>query len=192
MEHHHMHLSYTLAVVAATLTPAISLGQSPSTRSAAPAPGSVVVLDVALYTAQANMQEATDTLRATLATVVLRGKLQELLGAAVVDSARTAQAAAAAATPELTGGKPCNVIVACAKVVAKTLGARWAVMAKVSKTSNLIWLLTGELIDVGTGELVLDDSTELKGDPDPMVRAGVGIFAERVARTVTERAVASH
>ncbi len=189
-----MHLSYTLAVVAATLTPAISLGQSPSTRSAAPAPapGSVVVLDVALYTAQANMQEATDTLRATLATVVLRGKLQELLGAAVVDSARTAQAAADAATAELTGGKPCNVIVACAKVVAKTLGARWAVMAKVSKTSNLIWLLTGELIDVGTGELVLDDSTELKGDPDPMVRAGVGIFAERVARTVTERAVASH
>jgi len=187
-----MHVPYTLAVVAVALTPTLSLGQSPSTPSAGPAPGSVVVLDVALYTAQANMQEATDTLRATLATVVLRGALQEVLGAAVIDSGKTVQAADAAAAPELTGGKPCNVIVACAKVVAKTLGARWAVMAKVSKTSNLIWLLTGQLIEVGTGELVLDDSTELKGDPDPMVRAGVRIFAERVARAVTERAVASH
>jgi hypothetical protein len=60
-------------------------------------------------------------------------------------------------------------------------------MAKLSKTSNLIWLLTGQLVNVKTGEIVLDDSTELKGDPDPMVRAGVRIFAERVARTVKER-----
>jgi hypothetical protein len=61
------------------------------------------------------------------------------------------------------------------------------VMAKVSKTSNLIWLLTGQLIDVATGEIVLDDSTELKGDPEPMIRAGVRIFAERVARAVKAR-----
>ena len=56
-------------------------------------------------------------------------------------------------------------------------------MAKVSKTSNLIWLLSAQLIHVPTGEIVLDDSTELKGDPEPMVRAGVRIFAERVARS---------
>jgi hypothetical protein len=45
-----------------------------------------------------------------------------------------------------------------------------------------------QLINVPTGEIVLDDSTELKGDPEPMVRAGVRIFAERVERTIRERA----
>jgi hypothetical protein len=64
------------------------------------------------------------------------------------------------------------------------VGARWVVLAKVSKTSNLIWLLTGQLVHVPSGTIVLDDSTELKGDPEAMVRAGVRIFAERVARTV--------
>jgi hypothetical protein len=44
------------------------------------------VLDVALYTAGANLQEATDTAVARLATQVLGGKLRELLGASVVDS----------------------------------------------------------------------------------------------------------
>ena len=87
----------------------------------------------------------------------------------------------------LAGDQACNVIVACARQVGRDLGAAWVVMAKVSKTSNLIWLLTGQLIDVGTGEIVMDDSTELKGDPEPMIRAGVRIFAERVARTVKER-----
>jgi hypothetical protein len=52
---------------------------------------------------------------------------------------------------------------------------------------HLIWLLTSQLIHVPTGEIVLDDSTELKGDPEPMVRAGARILAERVARTIRER-----
>jgi hypothetical protein len=57
-------------------------------------------------------------------------------------------------------------------------------MAKVSKTSNLIWLFTGQLVHVPDGRIVLDDSTELKGEPAGMVRAGTRIFAERVTRTV--------
>ena len=88
---------------------------------------------------------------------------------------------------DLAGDHECNVILACARAVARDLGAQWVVLAKVSKTSNLIWLLTGQLVNVGTGEIVMDDSTELKGDPEPMIRAGVRIFAERVARTVKER-----
>jgi hypothetical protein len=64
------------------------------------------------------------------------------------------------------------------------LGAQWAVIAKVSKTSNLIWLFTGQLIHVPSGRIALDDSTELKGETAAMVRAGSRIFAERVARTV--------
>jgi hypothetical protein len=42
------------------------------------------------------------------------------------------------------------------------------------------------LIRVSTGEILLDDSTELKGEPDRMVRVGARIVAERVARTVQQ------
>ncbi len=74
--------------------------------------------------------------------------------------------------------------VSCARAVARRLGARWVVLTKVSKTSNLIWVLSAQLIRVETGEIILDDSTELKGEPDGMVRIGVRQFADRVARTV--------
>jgi hypothetical protein len=147
----------------------------------------VAVLSVALYTAGANLQEASDTGRAALGTAVLRGKLAELLGPALADSSAVEQRAHAPQVREVAGDQACNVIVACAKAVGRDLGASWVVMAKISKTSNLIWLLTGQLIDVRPARLS-DDSTELKGDPDPMIRAGVRIFAERVARTVKERA----
>jgi hypothetical protein len=92
-------------------------------------------------------------------------------------------------TPETV---PCNVIVACARYVGRTLGADWVVMSKVSKTSNLIWLFTAQLVNVRTGDLVMDDSTELKGDPEPMVRAGTRIFAERVVRTIREQEALSN
>jgi hypothetical protein len=180
----HTVLPTVSAVVLAVSVSAPSL----AAQQAALAPGSVAVLDVALYTAGANLQEASDTSHAALAAGVLRGKLQELLGPALADSTAVAAREHAPGIRELTGDKPCNVIVACARSVGRDVGAQWVVMAKLSKTSNLIWLLTGQLIDARTGEIVLDDSTELKGDPDPMVRAGVRIFAERVARTVKERA----
>lgn len=168
----------------------------PSSRLAAQSPaagpdlprGSVAVLDVALYTAGANVQEATDTAHIALAASVIRGKLAELLGPALADSAAVATRAHAPEIHATAGDHACNVIVACARAVGRDLGASWVVMTKLSKTSNLIWLLTGQLINVETGEIVMDDSTELKGDPEPMVRAGTRIFAERVARTVKERA----
>jgi hypothetical protein len=45
---------------------------------------------------------------------------------------------------------------------------------------------------VPSGAIVLDDSTELKGEPEAMVRAGTRIFAERVARTVRAGGVANN
>jgi hypothetical protein len=177
--------SSAFALLLAGSTPLAA--QSATARPELP-PGSVAVLDVALYTAGANLQEASDTGHAALATRVLRGKLSELLGPALADSAAVASRAQDPKNREVAGNRPCNVIVACARAVGRDLGADWVVMAKLSKTSNLIWLLTGQLINVKTGEIVLDDSTELKGDPEPMVRAGVRIFAERVARTVKQRA----
>ena len=180
------------SALAAFLLAACPLGSPLAAQSAAAPPelpaGSVAALDVALYTAGANLQEKTDTGHAALATSVLRGKLAELLGPALADSAAVATRAHAPVIRETAADQACNVIVACVRAVGRDLGATWVVMAKLSKTSNLIWLLTGQLINVKSGEIVMDDSTELKGDPEPMVRAGVRIFAERVARTVRQRA----
>jgi hypothetical protein len=144
----------------------------------------VVVLPVALYNAQANVQEASDSSRAALSTQVLTGKLQEVLGPQLLSGNRVALVASSMKALATTGKQACNVIVACARTVADSLKAPWVVIAKVSKTSNLIWLFTGQLIHAPTGTIVLDDTTELKGETEAMVRAGSRIFAERVARTV--------
>jgi hypothetical protein len=178
----------TTLVTAALLAP-FALSAQRGSDNTAPR---VAVLDVALYNAGANVQETKDTAVALLATSVLRDKLHELLGSALVDSAQVIRAGTSDSARAITGGgKACNVIVACGRYVGQHTGAAWVVMAKVSKTSNLIWLFTGQLINVRTGELVLDDSTELKGDPEPMVRAGTRIFAERVARVVKQQVAAT-
>jgi hypothetical protein len=65
-------------------------------------------------------------------------------------------------------------------------------MSKVSKTSNLIWLLSAQLIRLADGTIVLDDSTELKGEPESMVRVGMRQFADRVARTIRAGGVATN
>src|ERR671917_104367 len=175
-------LSTALALLAALhLAPELS-AQSNGAKAAPSA--KVVVLPVALYNAQANVQEPSDTSRARLSTQVLTGKLEELLGEQLIPRRQVSAAASSAKARATTGNQPCNVIVSCARQVANSLQAPWVVIAKVSKTSNLIWLFTGQLIHAGTGEIVLDDSTELKGDPETMVRVGSRIFAERVARTV--------
>jgi hypothetical protein len=152
----------------------------------------VAAVDVALDNPQANVIEASDTSRAVLATEVLDSTLRDLLGPQLVDPRLTRTAAESDSARAITGGLPCNVIVACARDVAGRVGAQWAVLAKVSKTSNLIWLLTAQLIHAPSGKIVLDDSTELKGEPAAMVRAGTRIFAERVARTVRDGGVANN
>jgi Protein of unknown function (DUF2380) len=142
----------------------------------------IAMLDVALYNVNANLKEATDSARARDATERLRVDLDTAHGIELVDSARVAVAISSPAAAEAATGRPCGGVVACALAVGRATGAEWVVMAKVSKTSNLIWLLTGQLINVATGEIVIDDSMELKGDPERMVPAGTNIFASRVAR----------
>jgi hypothetical protein len=144
----------------------------------------VAVMDAALYNAQANLQERSDADKPALADSVLHATLARLLPGQLADSAEVEAAGRADSLRALAGDQPCGVIVACARAAARAVGAPWVVLAKVSKTSNLIWLLTAQLVHVPTGKIVLDDSTELKGEPDLMVRTGARIFAERVARTV--------
>ena len=157
-----------------------SAGDTPREGPTAP----VAALDVALYNAQANVQEPTDAAKAALATTVLRATLAKLLPGQLSDSGAVRAAAGSERALTLAGGQGCNVVVRCARAVAEAVSAPWVVLAKVSKTSNLIWLLTAQLVHAPSGTIILDDSTELKGEPEAMVRAGARIFAERVARTV--------
>jgi len=167
-------------------------GQTEATTPLEPPSARVVLLPVALYNAQANVQEASDSSRAALSTQILTEKLRELLGPRLLAGTAVELAAASPKALGTAGKQPCNVIVACARAVADSLRAPWVVIAKVSKTSNLIWLFTGQLIHVPSGKIVLDDSTELKGPPEGMVRAGSRIFAERVARTVSRGGVTTN
>jgi hypothetical protein len=181
-----------LVLFSVVLIPGAVAGQTgaPHPRELPTAP--VAVLPVALYTAQANLQEPSDSVKAALATEVLLARLQELLGKQLMPADQVAAIAASPEAQARSGDQSCNVIVACARLVGDRLHAPWVVLAKVSKTSNLIWLFTGQLIRISTGEILLDDSTELKGEPDRMVRVGARIFAERVARTVRRGGVTTN
>jgi hypothetical protein len=123
---------------------------------------------------------------------VLRGRLVDSLGSQILSYAVTDSLQASPWARDLTGGIPCNVKVACAVALAKRQGAIWVVMSKVSKTSNLIWLLSAQLIRVSNSEIILDDSTELKGEPEAMVRIGMRQFADRVIRTVRSGGIATN
>lgn len=182
------HAAALLAALA--FSPVLQAQTTSRTRLESP-DAKVAALEVALYNAQANLIERSDTARAILATEVLDSTLRARLGDQLVSRDAVRAAASSDSARAITGGLPCNVIVACARYAAGRAAARWVVLAKVSKTSNLIWLLTAQLVHVPTGSIVLDDSTELKGEPEAMVRAGTRIFAERVARTVRAGGVAN-
>ena len=171
-----MHVSInrlTALLLGLLLIPAVAVAQGgaaePARGSLAPSNAKVALQPAALYNEQANVLEASDTVVAVAATESMNARLQERLGAQV------------AVVP---ADAACRTRVDCARTTARQAGAPWVVMLKVSKTSNLIWLLTGQLIHVPTGEIVLDDSTELKGEPVAMTRIGTRSFADRVARTV--------
>ena len=172
----------------------LPLGLSAQTApTGAEAPGApVAVLSTALYNDQANLREAGDSAAARVGGTVLRTRLADSLRGQLLDPRITDSLERTPAMRALAGGVPCNVKVACAVAVARAQGARWVVMSKVSKTSNLIWLLSAQLIRVADGSIVLDDSTELKGEPIAMVRVGMRQFADRVRRTVRAGGVATN
>ena len=176
----------TLSIRLAAVTVAISVTaravESQSGRPTASAPVKAAMLDLAFYGKRANDLLPDDSAMAMTATSTMRAALARAPGLAFIDSATVAQAAASPTAHAASEGKPCNVIVACARSVGQQLGTTWVVMGKISKTSDLIWIFSGELIDVATGKLVLDDSYELKGIASDMVPKGAQVFARRVAK----------
>ena len=183
-----MPIPLRLCILALLAAPTIAVAQAPLEPSRAP----VAVLPTILYNDQANLREASDSAQARLGQSVLRERLDSLLPGQVRPFSLTDSLARSAEFRPLAGGVPCGARVACSVAVARAAGARWAVLSKVSKTSNLIWLLTAQLIQVQDGKIVLDDSTELKGEPGQMVKVGMRQFADRAARTIRAGGIATN
>src|SRR2546430_14490367 len=138
----------------------------------------MVVLNLRFDGAYANVLEPGDTAGVRPAPSRLLATLRAFDGVAVVDSG----AVAAAVTAAEADGNPCDN--ACARAVARRLGARWVAKGTIAKTSNLVWILRADLLDVTSGKAVLADSYELKGDAARMAPAGGPLFAHRGARGV--------
>lgn len=175
-------LAMRLAAVGAALAIACITAKSQSGNTKPKAPVKAAMLDLAFYGKRANDLLPNDSTMAMTATSTMRAALAQSAGIDFVDSATVARATVSPDANAASDGKPCNVIVACARSVGQQLGAKWAVMGKISKTSDLIWIFSGELIDVASGKLVLDDSYELKGIASDMVPKGAQVFARRVAK----------
>jgi Protein of unknown function (DUF2380) len=174
-----------LVVGATALTIAVSGAEAQSGSTSAKGQVKVVMLDLAFYGKRANELLPNDSVMAMTATAVMRAGLTNKPGITFVDSATVASTVKGPKAMAIVQDVPCNVVVACAREVGKELGADWVVMGKISKTSDLIWIFSGELIDVASGKLVLDDSYELKGIAADMVPKGAEVFARRVAKKVT-------
>lgn len=142
-----------------------------------PAP-TIAVLDLRFDGEHANVLEPGDTAVAQAATSRLRATLAVVPGVTVTDSTRVTAAVAAAEAD----GNPCDV--ACAVAVGRRLGARWVARGTVTKTSNLVWVLSAALLDASSGQAVLADSYELKGDAMRMAPAGAHVFAQRIERAI--------
>ena len=164
---------------------AVPGARAQSGSSSVKAPVKVAMLDLAFYGKRANDIFPGDTSMADTATAVMRKALASAPGISFFDAASVAKAAESPKAKAIVEDRPCNVVVACARAVGQELGAHWVVMGKISKTSDLIWVFSGELIDVASGKLVLDDSYELKGIAKDMVPKGAEVFARRVAKKVT-------
>ena len=167
------------APVAAQTSPAPT--GSPA-RTALPV---VAVLNLRFDGEYANVLEPGDTLVAAAATSRLIATLAASGRVRVVDSA----AVAAAVTAAEANGNPCDN--PCALAVGRALGAQWVAKGTITKTSNLVWVLSAGLLEIATAKPVLADSYELKGDATRMGPAGAHVFAQRIERLVAERGAAA-
>ena len=152
-------------------------GGSVAAQNGGPRPA-IAVLNLRFDGEHANVLDPGDTAVAAAATSALLATLQASDRVAVLDSARVARAVAAAEAD----GNPCDN--ACALAVARQLGVQWVAKGTVMKTSNLIWVLYAQLLEVTTGKRVLSDSYELKGDPTRMAPAGAKVWAQAIEQAV--------
>jgi len=152
--------------------------------AAGPAPASAqqtslptAVFPVAFYGRGANSLEQGDSLVAVSTDSILRQELARDGRFQVIPLSRLQQAIA----DQEKGGKEC-ISLDCRRGISQKLGAFYMVTAKLSKTSNLIWYLSGQLTDVATGRRLLDDEFELKGNAEDISKGGARSLARRIAK----------
>jgi TolB-like protein len=161
--------------------PALGAQTVPASHSAS-APVRIALLDFAFYGKHANSIEPGDSAMGDSATAALRRYFALYPEISLVDSSAVMAAESSPAATDTADGHPCNSIVACGRVVGRAAGVRYVVMGTISKTSNLIWVFSGQLVDVTSHDLVLDDEYELKGNSRDMIAQGSRVFARRVAK----------
>jgi uncharacterized protein YjbI with pentapeptide repeats len=150
-----------------------------SLAQAKPETQRLAVLDVDFYGEHANSLEPGDPELAQVAGEALRKELARFTVFALVDSASTA----AELRKTMPEGAPC-LARSCAREIGMHLGAQWILTTRLSKTSNLIWYLFGQLYDVETGKLVTNQELELKGVASEMAPLGGRSLARRVAHAL--------
>jgi uncharacterized protein YjbI with pentapeptide repeats len=134
---------------------------------------------VGFYGKGANSLEQGDPQVASMTDSILRSELERSARFELIAPGRLAKALADAEA----GGLECQTL-ECRGGVSRKLGAAWMVTAKLSKTSNLIWYLSGQLIETGGGRRLLDDEFELKGIAEDVAKGGARSLARRVVKAV--------
>lgn len=140
----------------------------------------LALFEVAFYGKGANSLERADPLVAAMADSILRVDLERSGRFTLIDSVQLAKAFARGETAAVE----CQSLV-CRREVSKQAGAAWMVTAKLSKTSNLIWYLSGQLTDVASGRRLLDDEFELKGIAEDIAKGGAHSLARRIVKAAT-------
>lgn len=162
---------------AAPLAPLLLWCAALAAQNGAPRPA-VAVINLRFDGQHANVLQPGDTAVVAAATSKLRATLAASELVTLVDSNLTAAAVAAAEAD----GNPCDN--ACAVALARRLGAGWVAKGTISNLSNLVWLLSADLLEVATGRAVLADSYEIKGEAARMAPVGAHMFAQRVEKTM--------
>jgi uncharacterized protein YjbI with pentapeptide repeats len=160
------------------LLAAFALGR-PAASAAQASPQRLALFPVTFYGKGANSLDEHDPLVAATTDSILRAELARSGRFELVPPARVVQAVAQAESR----GTECASL-ECRRGVSRSLEAPWMVTAKLSKTSNLIWYLSGQLSEVASGRRLLDDEFELKGNAEDIARGGARSLARRIVKAV--------
>jgi hypothetical protein len=167
-------LAAGLALVAATAATAANEQEA----------SSAALLDLGFNGEFANAIQPGDSTMGAAATAVMRTYLQDSVHLSLADSTAVAKASMTPEAQDAAGGRRCNAVIACAHAAGRALGVAWVITGTVGKVSNLVWTFRGQLINVATGELALNDDYEVKGDSRQMVPHTAVSFARRVAKKI--------
>jgi uncharacterized protein YjbI with pentapeptide repeats len=163
------------------LTACLAAAASLATAAAAQqAKQTIALFPVAFYGKGANSLEQGDPQVAVMTDSIMRSEIERSGSFQVLDSARLARSYAQATAD----GNEC-VTQECRREVSRKAGATLMVTSKLSKTSNLIWYLSGQLTDVPTGRRLLDDEFELKGIAEDIAKGGARSLARRILKAAT-------